>query len=445
MRDWQRRTIRELAGSPISGSRPSGGASEDTEGVPSLGGENIRADGGVTFVVLKKIPRQFFRLMPKGHLQAFDVLINKDGAQTGKVGFYDGCFEEAAVNEHLFILRSANKTIDQKLLYYYLLLPETQLAIARRITGSAQPGLNSQFVDAVALTVSLDRGEQRRIAEVLSTIDEAIEQTEALIAKTQQIKAGLMHNLFTRGVTPDGQLRPPREEAPRLYKESPLGWIPKEWDSGCLATRRTAGRPHIKTGPFGSSLKLEHWVEHGVPVITIGSLGEGEFIESELLYVSEVTAERLRDYRLEVGDIVFSRVADVGRSAVIREVQRGWIMSSNLMRISLDRTLVDPSFLQAQLAYDARLRKQIRSTVNSGGREIANSAILNRLHFSWPTLLEQELIVDRLGSLDARIRCATEDLTKLSKVKSGLMQDLLTGRVRVPEVKAPEPKRAANV
>ena len=57
-----------------------------------------------------------------------------------------------------------------------------------------------------------------------------IEQTETLIAKYQQIKAGLMHDLFTRGVTPDGKLRPTRAEAPQLYQESPLGWIPKEWE-----------------------------------------------------------------------------------------------------------------------------------------------------------------------------------------------------------------------
>ena len=54
------------------------------------------------------------------------------------------------------------------------------------------------------------------------TVDEEIEQTEALIAKTRQIKAGLTHDLFTRGVTPDGQLRPPRSEV-AVYKESPLG------------------------------------------------------------------------------------------------------------------------------------------------------------------------------------------------------------------------------
>lgn len=288
--------------------------------------------------------------------------------------------------------------------------------------------------------------QQQRIAQILSTVDEAIEHTDALIAKTQQTKAGLMHDFFTRGVTAHGRLRPARDDAPQLYKESPLGWIPKEWEAGHLVDRRAGNRPHVKTGPFGSSLKLEHWVDHGVPVITIGALGEGEFNKSQLLHVSLTTADRLHEYRLSEGDVVFSRVADVGRSAVITASERGWIMSSNLMRISLDTERVVPAFLQAQLAYDSRVRAQIRATVNAGGREVANSAILNRLYFSWPAFPEQELIVARLEALEGQRRCAADDLVKLRHLKAGLMHDLLSGKV-TPQANAAAEKTgaAANV
>lgn len=85
---------------------------------------------------------------------------------------------------------------------------------------------------------------QERIANVLSCIDTAIEKTEALIAKHQQIKAGLMHDLFTRGVLPNGQLRPPRSEAPELYQETEIGWIPRGWrveQAGTLCSLITKG------------------------------------------------------------------------------------------------------------------------------------------------------------------------------------------------------------
>ena len=166
-------------------------------------------------------------------------------------------------------------------------------------------------------------------------------------------------------------------------------------------------------------------------MITIGALGEGELIQSELLFVSNETAERLHEYKLEPGDVVFSRVADVGRSAVILELHKGWIMSSNLMRISLDQAKVNSAYLQSQLAYDSRVRAQIRATVNSGGRDVANSQILNRLIFAWPQPSEQRIILNVVKAFDAKIQTEKQCLHKLMKQKSGLMRDILTGRVSV--------------
>jgi len=240
-----------------------------------------------------------------------------------------------------------------------------------------------------------------------------------------------MHDLFTRGLAADGKLRPPREQAPELYQETPIGWIPKEWGWSPLKEKAFPGCQHLRTGPFGSALKGEHWVEDGHPVITIGALGEGDFINSELLYIGNFDAQRLAVFRLKLGDVVFSRVADVGRSVVIKENQVGWIMSSNLMRISLDRKQVIPEFLQYQLSSDSRIKIQIRCKVNAGGREVANSDILNRLIFIWPKFEEQEAIVERGNAVDAKLRKEQNKMSKLLNQKSGLMHDLLTGKVPV--------------
>jgi type I restriction enzyme S subunit len=282
---------------------------------------------------------------------------------------------------------------------------------------------------------------QGRIASILTSIDTAIEKTEALIAKHQQIKAGLMHDLFTRGVLPNGQLRQPRSEAPELYQETTLGWIPAEWELTGLQAKGRPGVGWIRTGPFGSALKGEHWRTHGHPVITIGALGEGEFLNEELLFVDTRDAARLRDFQLSAGDVVFSRVADVGRSVVIREEQAGWIMSSNLMRIALDANLVRPDYLQMQLAGDSRVKAQIRSQVNSGGRDVANSAVLSRLRFAWPDPAEQDRIISRALLEERSLQAERRKTEKLQQQKLGLMQDLLTGRVPVPA--APEPAEAA--
>ena len=240
---------------------------------------------------------------------------------------------------------------------------------------------------------------QMKTCKALSTIDTAIEQTEALIEKYQQIKAGLMHDLFTRGVLPNGQLRPPCEQAPNLYQETSIGWLPNDWEVSGLASKGRTGTSWIRTGPFGSSLKGEHWCIDGHPVITIGALGTGEFIPSELLFVGDKDASRLIDFQLKENDVIFSRVADVGRSVVVREAQAGWIMSSNLMRIAVNATLLRPDYLQMQLASDSRVKSQIRASVNSGGRDVANSEVLNRLRFAMPSPEEQDRIINRANRL----------------------------------------------
>ena len=76
----------------------------------------------------------------------------------------------------------------------------------------------------------LDEPEQRKIARILTTLENLIEKTESLIAKYQAIKQGMMNDLFTRGADDHGNLRPTRAEAPYLYEETPLGWIPKDWE-----------------------------------------------------------------------------------------------------------------------------------------------------------------------------------------------------------------------
>ena len=306
------------------------------------------------------------------------------------------------------------------------------------ISHKSRMGQGSSVIHIGAAQLSIMRialppvDQQRRIADILQTLGGVIEQTEALIAKTQQIKAGLMHDLFVRGVTADGQLRPPYEDAPELYKETRLGWVPVEWEVGGLADKGRIGTQWIRTGPFGSALKGEHWREHGHPVTTIGALGEGEFIASELLFVSTRDAARLIDFQLKAGDVVFSRVADVGRSVVVRNEHCDWIMSSNLMRIAVDANRVRPDFLQMALAGDARVKAQIRVQVNSGGRDVANSNVLSRLIFPWPDPEEQDRIVDRLSRVNEVLLSERQKLEKQCVLKLGLMHDLLTGRVALP-------------
>lgn len=308
-------------------------------------------------------------------------------------------------------------------------------------SGSAQPFIKPSEIKSCWVSLPPVR-EQSAIARILDTLDTQIEKTQALIAKLEQVKEGLLHDLLTRGVDENGELRPSAEEAPQLYKESALGLIPREWSLRRLEDVAPLDRSVLRTGPFGSSLKGEHWRETGRPVITIGSLGNNRFIQEELLFIDERTATALADFALRSGDIVFSRVADVGRSVVVTEAEEQWIMSSNFMRISINGQTIRPRFLQLLLACSAAIRSQLLATVNSAGRDVVNSGILMKLRFITPPPIEQDRIIEKVETAENRIAHESSTLRKLSAEKSGLMDDLLTGHVRVTPLLDREPVEA---
>jgi len=130
------------------------------------------------------------------------------------------------VNNHAHILRS-KASFSQDFIFYSLVHKN----ITSFIKGGTRSKLNQADLKEIAFIHPTSLAEQRKIARILSTVDEVIEKTEAAIAKYKAIKAGMMRDLFTRGIDlKTGKLRPSYEEAPELYKESELGWVPKEWE-----------------------------------------------------------------------------------------------------------------------------------------------------------------------------------------------------------------------
>jgi len=264
--------------------------------------------------------------------------------------------------------------------------------------------------------------QQQRIAEILSTVDEAIEQTEALIAKTQKIKAGLMHDLFTRGVLPNGKLRPPREEAPQLYKQSPLGWIPKEWEVVAIsdAFEIQLGKMLSKASKTGNCSaryignRAVQWDR-----VDLSNLEEMDFPPSER-----------RKYALAAGDLLVCEGGDVGRTAMWHGEVSECFYQKAIHRLRPSNGLALPEYMLRYMRY----------FYDSGGFYLFTSqssiAHLTReklavVPLRLPPMEEQVLLADRFMAIDQRVETEANEKKKIETIKRGLMHDLLTGRVRI--------------
>lgn len=269
--------------------------------------------------------------------------------------------------------------------------------------------------------------QQRRIAEILSTLDDAIAQTEALIAKHQQIKAGLMHDLFTRGVTPDGHLRPTREQAPDLYKESPLGWIPKEWDVkhiNSLATRVGSG-----ITPTGGS---DVYLAEGIIFIRSQNVTHEGLDLSDVAFIDGKTHRGMAASELFPFDVLLNITgASIGRCCYLPDGLGPANTNQHVCCIRIEKpNEADAKFLSAVLSSPIGQNQIFR--LNAGGnREGLNYHQLRSFVVPWPLQDERPRIVVRLNAIEGHISEERQLLAKLRQQKHGLMHDLLTGRVRV--------------
>lgn len=123
-------------------------------------------------------------------------------------------------NEAIVAICFSGQKISPDLLYFILPGIVENTVVDTAVKGKT---LNKKSLGNLRLSIPVELSYQKKIAHILQTIDRAIESTQALIEKYQLIKAGLMHDLFTRGIGTDGKLRPPREAAPRCIRKRRLG------------------------------------------------------------------------------------------------------------------------------------------------------------------------------------------------------------------------------
>lgn len=307
-------------------------------------------------------------------------------------------------------------------LYWQLL----RIDFADFVQDGALPSVNQKQLSAIKVPVP-ESNQQEKITQILDTLDTTIRQTEAIIAKLQQVKQGLLHDLLTRGIDANGQLRPPVEQAPHLYKESPLGWIPREWQTIQLGNYAT-----IASGvTLGRSVSGVNAIE--LPYLRVANVQDG-YLDLKEVKTVYIFRSELSRFRLEPGDVLMNEGGDfdkLGRGTVWEGQIENCLHQNHIFRVRCNQETLLPLYLTAysgSVFGKAFFVKASKQTTNLAS---INSTQLKAFSMKLPPYPEQEAIVHRVADINAYLMIEEKQLLKLTATKSALMDDLLTGRVRV--------------
>lgn len=177
-----------------------------------------------------------------------------------------------------------------------------------------------------------------------------------------------------------------------------------------------------QTGPFGSQLHNEDYVEIGTPIVTVEHLGNKNFSTQNLPRVSEDDKARLSKYTLLSGDVVFSRVGAVDRCSYVSEAYNGWLFSGRCLRVRVkDDTELDSQFLYYHFSNE-KIRTYIRNIAVGATMPSINTKLLNEVPISFPSLSEQKKIAAVLSSLDEKIETNRKINARLEELAQAIFK-----------------------
>ncbi|NUZ07667.1 restriction endonuclease subunit S [Piscinibacter koreensis] len=355
-----------------------------------------------------------------------DVLITKDSETPDDIGIPAAVTDEIdnlVCGYHLAQIRPIQSVVEPVYLSKQLSLAASAIYFAQRATGSTRYGLSNRTLAETPIRLA-PLQQQKRIAAILTGLDNAIGATEALIEKHQQIKAGLMHDLFTRGMLPDGSLRPSITEDPFRFERTEVGDVPRDWRVFRLSECVEVVDPN-------PSHRYPPPTVDGIPIAsTENFVGEDGI---DLSHASRVPLSTFREQnvrcRFSRTDVVFARKGQIGLARRYGDEPKVFSHTVVLLKPLGGRCHASWLLWAARSSW---VLKYIDRTMNSNsGVPTLGVAFIKDVPLPFPPFGEQELIASRLDAASETIGALEGSLQKLRYQKLGLMQDLLTGRVLV--------------
>jgi len=305
-----------------------------------------------------------------------------------------------------YYVQIEKNNIDLKWLFFELV----HLNLPKLHLSDVVPGLKRELVYSLMIPLPLFL-EQQKIAGILSTVDEATQKTDEVIAKTERLKKGLMQELLTKGI------------GHKEFKNTKIGRIPKDWDVVKLEEVSkdfiSGGTPSTKEPKFWNGdipwIRSVHITKYYIDYSSVEQYVTKEGLENSAANI--VPRNNL---------IVATRVG-IGKSAInLIDVA----INQDLTGIVLDKSKVDPVFIVWYL-YSPKIIKLFESFSRGTTIKGVTQSSLRNLLTPLPPLEEQQKIAEILSTTDKKLELERNEKTRLEKIKQGLMDLLLTGKIRV--------------
>lgn len=296
--------------------------------------------------------------------------------------------------------------------YVFYLLKFNEYKFKGKTQGSGIPHANKDEIERVKI-YKIDFNEQSKIAEILMTIDDAIEKTERIIAKYRHIKQGLLQDLLTKGIDENGNIR---SEATHKFKDSPLGRIPVEWE--------------CKT--FSQISKVRQGLQIAISERYLEPSGEDYYLYITIDYLNNkkniyYVKNPSKSVVCSKDDILMTRTGDTG--TVVTGVEGAF--HNNFFLVDFDRDIIEKDYLFYYLDRKIMKDKFINYSGTTTIPDLKHKDFY-KTHIVYPKdKNEQKEISKIIKSVNSKILYEKKYLEKLYSIKQGLMQDLLSGKVRV--------------
>lgn len=419
MGNWVRKKIKDFAFT-TSGGTPNTSIKEYWENgiIPWINSGELSQNNFIriptTYISEKALKNSSAKLMPIG-----TVVIALTGATTGMTALLE--IETSGNQSITGIFPSENHDS----LYLLYLLQLNRNSILSFNTGSAQPHINKQIVDDLEFIIPEEKYEQAIISKIIRSADEAIDKTETLIAKYQRIKTGLMQDLLTKGIDEMGNIR--SKETHRFVVKNGIE-IPEDWEVDIIdnVSKVTKLAGYEFTKYFDYSI--------GGEIIALRALNikNEEIILNDIQTIPKKVSDQLPRSKINKGDVLITYIgAYIGDTLLINESDK-YHLAPNIAKITCGKKL-SPEFLEIVLKTDPVQKQAKNLTVVTATPSLTMGQIRN-IFIGFPLdLKEQERIIAAINSLKQNLKDEQRKLHKLQSLKTGLMQDLLSGKVRVHE------------